>query len=28
MQRGLLPWSLRHRHALEPEHGAPQLPRD
>ena len=28
MQRHLLPWSLRHRHALEPEHDAPQLPRD
>jgi len=28
MQRGLLPWSLRHRHALEPEHDLRQLPRD
>jgi hypothetical protein len=28
MQPRLLPWSLRHRHALMPEHDLPQLPRD
>jgi nucleotide-binding universal stress UspA family protein len=28
MRRHLLPWSLRQRHALMPEHDLPQLPRD
>jgi hypothetical protein len=27
MQRGLLPWSLRRRRALEPEHDVPRLRR-
>jgi nucleotide-binding universal stress UspA family protein len=28
MQRGLLPWSFRRRHALSPAQDVPQLPRD
>ncbi len=28
LQRGLLPWSLRRRHAVAPEHDIPPLPRD